>query len=438
MSFDSIRPLRGTLYRREVVGDMARVIAPPYDVIGEEEQKVLLARSPYNIVRLILPLPGGAPEFWDQAAALFSSWKREGVLGLDDGPGVYVYRQTFAHPASGTLSRTGLLAAVRCTDLESGMVLPHERTFPRTRSQRLSLLRACRANFSQVFMVFRDPAGEVLELIERAVSAEPFLAFRDCEGMEHELWRMGYGAGAEEICRRLEGRRLIIADGHHRYETALAYAREDSAAYAAGHPRAFVSAVLFRSEDPGLLILPVHRVLRRLPLPARETVRRLDGMFEVERVDDGEWRTGKGMPGGAGAETEGGRPVFHMLTREGAWRLVLREGVEAAARPEEGSSARWRRLDVSLLHSLVFGEALGMEAGELAEKGELFFTPWEEEVAAALEGGAAEAAFMLRATSMEEIWEIAEGGERMPHKSSYFHPKLPSGLVVYDHETAFP
>ena len=268
MAGTGIRSLRGTLYRREVVGDMSRVIAPPYDVIDEDLKGALLERSPYNVVRLILPQPGGEPEFWHASAALFSAWKREGVLAADEGPGIYVYRQTYEYPSGVFRSRTGILCAVRCEDFSRGAILPHERTFPRTRSERLNLLRACRANFSQVFMVFRDQGGEVLELLERAVSEPPLLAFDDLDGVRHELWRVDDGGGAEEICRRMEGRKLIIADGHHRYETALAYGREDAAAYKEGHPRAFVSAVLFRSEDPGLLILPVHRVLRRLPLPA--------------------------------------------------------------------------------------------------------------------------------------------------------------------------
>ncbi len=431
----SIKPLRGTLYDRGVVGDMARVVAPPYDVIDQESKVALLQRSPYNIVRLILPQPGGAPDFWRESAALFSRWKGEGVLTADDGRGIYVYRQTFRHSSLGPLARTGLLAAVKCVDFEGGNILPHEMTFPRTRSQRLNLLRACRANFSQVFMVFRDREGDILELLEKAVSAPPLLGFDDYEGVRHELWRVEEGGEAEEICRRMEGRRLIIADGHHRYETALAYGREDAAAYASGQPRAFVSAVLFRSEDPGLLILPVHRVLRRCPLSARELARGLERSFEVERIDGDLQEAARAL---AAASTRvGGRPSFVMLTRDGALLLTLKEGVDLSRGKVDGGSERWRRLDVNILQSHVFGEALGVDAGELVERGELYFSPWEDKIQAALDGGEAEVAFMMRAASMDEIWDVAEGGERMPHKSSYFHPKLPSGLVIYDHQTAF-
>lgn len=431
-----IRPMRGTLYAREKVGEMERVVAPPYDVIDEAAKSILLERSPYNIVRLILPQLGGAREFWTDSAALFSRWKEGEVLAVDGEPCIYVYRQTYGHPTQGLLSRTGFLAAVRCVDFEDGVILPHERTFPRTRSERLELLRACKANFSQVFMIFRDGGGKVQELMEKTVSAAPALAFEDYDGVRHELWRLRSGAGAEEVCRRMEGKKLIIADGHHRYETALAYGREDAAACEAGHPRGFVSAVLFRSEDPGLLVLPVHRVLKRCPLDPHELVRRLERAFLVERIGDiaregfGGERLSRRLEGADST-------AFIMLTRKDVFRLALKDEVDISPRPGEGGSEKWRRLDANVLQSLVFGEAMGVDAAEMAEAGVLRFTPWEEGVFSTLENGEAEAAFLMRATTMDEIWTIAEGGERMPHKSSYFHPKLPSGLVIYDHETAF-
>jgi len=429
-----IRAFRGTFYNPQVVEDLSRAIAPPYDIIDKKRKQTLLSRSPYNIVRLILPQSDGAPEFWNTSATLFRAWKKGEVLATDRGPCLYVYRQTFDLPDEGAVSRTGILALLRCKDFSSGEILPHEKTFPRTRAERLNLLRACRANFSQIFTVFRDEGEEALALLGETTSTPAFLELRDDEGVGHQLWRVEEEEDVGRLASILSEKRLIIADGHHRYETALNYSKEEPGAAGATHPGAYVSVALFRSEDPGLAILPVHRLLRKFPLPVEEAHRRLERFFQVEVVQS-DIADRKGMFKERLEAT--GRPAFIMITREGAALLVLREGVELDGILEGPESVRWKSLDVPILHSLVIGEGLGLDASGLAEKGDLCFTPWESSVMSALTEGEVEAAFLVRPTRMDEIWEIAEGGERMPHKSSYFYPKLPSGLVIYDHETAF-
>jgi uncharacterized protein (DUF1015 family) len=428
-----IKAFRGTFYNPRAVEDLSRAVAPPYDIIDEKRKESLLSRSPYNVVRLILPQTEGEHEFWNNSATLYRAWKRGEVLSADGGRCVYVYRQSFEIPGEGSVSRTGILALLRCREFSSGEILPHEKTFPRTRSERLKLLRACRANFSQIFTVFRDEEEEVLSLLEEAASVPAFMEFRDDEGISHQVWRVENSAREARMTASLKAKKLIIADGHHRYETALKYSKEQHVAADPAHPGAYVSAVLFRSEDPGLAILPVHRLLRRMPLGAEEVYRRLQSRFHVEMIQ----RDIADRRGMFKERLEScRRPAFIMITREGAAILELREGVEedkVLAGPE---SARWKSLDVSILHGLVIGEGLGMNADLLAEKGDLSFTPWESTALSALSEGEAEAAFLVRPTRMEEIWEIAEGGERMPHKSSYFYPKLPSGLVIYDHDTA--
>jgi uncharacterized protein (DUF1015 family) len=220
----------------------------------------------------------------------------------------------------------------------------------------------------------------------------------------------------------------------HRYETALAFSKEDPTIKDPGHPCKFVSATLVRSRDPGLVILPVHRVLRKLPLPLEEIYRRLERYFELQVVQ------------GNAAERRGslaadlqreGRARFIMVTGREIMRLVLRRGVVPAREIEGAESRRWKELDISVLHALVLKEVMGLQPERLAEKGELSFTPWESEALDQVSSGKASAAFLVRPTRMEDIWEIASAGERMPHKSSYFYPKLPSGLVIYDHESAF-
>lgn len=429
-----IRPFRGTFYNPRVVEDLSRVLAPPYDVIDERRKGYLLSRSPYNIVRLILPRSDSDREFWNNSAALFRAWKKGDVLTTDAGPCLYVYRQTFNIPASEPSSRLGILAVLRCKDLSSGEILPHEKTFSHTRTERLNLLRACRANFSQVFTVFRDPEEEVLALLEEASTGPVFLAFNDEEGVEHELWRIEDPTAVGRLVGMVGERKLIIADGHHRYETALVYGSEDPRAENTDPARRYVSATLFRSEDPGLVVLPVHRLLRRLPLSVEEAYERIGRYFHVEIVQH-DLGARQGM---FREKLEGsGRPGFIMITSGGAALLLLREEIDPARILKGPESKRWKRLDISILHSLIIGESLGLDADRLAEEGDLCFTPWESEALSGVLEGEAEAAFLIRPTPIQDIWEIAEGGERMPHKSSYFYPKLPSGLVIYDHETAF-
>lgn len=429
-----IRAFRGTFYNPLVVEDLSRVVAPPYDIIDDKRKSDLLSRSPFNIVRLILPQVDEDREFWNSSATLFRAWKNGEVLVADTSPCLYIYRQTFELSPAERVSRTGIVAGLRCEDLADGDILPHEKTFPRTREQRLNLLRSCRANFSQIFMVFRDPMEEALALLEKATTEPAMLELRDDEGVEHRLWQMRDPEDVQSMVGVLRERRLIIADGHHRYETALAYSEEGPGAVDPGSAGSYVSVALFRSEDPGLSILPVHRLLANLTVSVNEVYEKLKDYFDVEivRRDIG---AREGMYGDMLQSS--GRPSFVMITREGAARLMLREGIEPARALKGAESEKWKGLDISILHSLVIGEGLGLDASELAEVGDLRFTPWEGSALTAVSEGSAEAAFIVRPTRIDEIWDVAEGGERMPHKSSYFYPKLPSGLVIYDHDSAF-
>lgn len=428
-----IRPFRGTLYNPLVVEDFSSVVAPPYDVISDRRREQLLARSSYNIVRLILRVEPSEPDFWKRSAALFRAWKMGEVLIPDLEHGFYVHRQTFSSPVGGSLSRTGLIVALRCEPPETS-ILPHEKTFPRVRRERLNLLRACGANFSQVFTVFRDPGEEVLSLMEKAMAGHPLLEFLDDEGVEHRLWRLDSPGDVESLIRCVSDRLLIIADGHHRYETALAYSKETGADADPDNAAGYVSVTMVRSEDPGLLILPVHRILES-PLPGlREVEERLSPFFDPFPLPgDASRRQGSLAEAIKGEE----RPAFLLATREGMVRFTLRPRVEPHKVIPGDESRGWKELDISVLHALALDRCLGLDTDKLAEEGKLRYTPWESEALDAVRRGEAAAAVLVRPTRMDDIWKIAEGGERMPHKSSYFHPKLPSGLIIFDHKTAF-
>lgn len=424
-----IRPFRGTFYNPNTIEDLSQVLAPPYDVIGDEMKESLLGRSPHNIVRLILPQSHEDQQFWNTSAELFEEWKDRKVFTGDEQACIYAYRQKFELPDSHRCSRLGILAILKCRDLSAGVVLPHEKTFPRTLEERLNLLRACRANFSQVFMSFRDPDEEVGKLLEWVAAGPVFLQFEDDEGTHHELWRIRERDDINGLVSMLADKKLIIADGHHRYETALAYSGEKQATGDESCPRDYVCTTLFRSEDTGMVILPVHRLLKHLPMPVEEASSRLERFFDLEEIQ-GNALSRRGIAKELERIDE---TSFVMITSNSAVQLFLKRGLDLKDILKGPESDKWKCLSISVLHSLLLGECLGLDADHLAERGELYFTPWEGVALSAVTDGRADAAFLVRATRMQEIWEIAEGGERMPHKSSYFYPKLPSGMVIYDH-----
>ncbi|MDY6795402.1 MAG: DUF1015 domain-containing protein [Actinomycetota bacterium] len=428
-----IRAFRGTFFNHQRIEDVSRALAPPYDVIDEQRRQDLVSRSPYNIVRLIMPEPGLERDFWDASAATFRAWKDDRILVRDASRCIYAYRQTFNLPEAGMTSRSGILAALRCRNLGSGDILPHEKTFPHTREERLNLLRACEANFSQIFTVFRDPGQEAMDSLERAMTGASCLDVTDVEGVRHQLWRMEDHGQVAALARIIRDRKLIIADGHHRYETANIYSKDVPGGKDTNQAALYVSVAMFRSEDPGLIILPVHRILRGCHVSDGEVRDRIGRYFEVEELR-GDILANQGMLQARLEESR--RPAFVMIITNGYALLRLRPGVDPVGCIEGPESNSWKRLDVSVLHTLVLREALGLDADRLAEEGRLYFTPWESKALGDVSEGRADAAFIMRPTLIEDIWRIARGGERMPHKSSYFYPKLPSGLVIYDHATA--
>ncbi len=418
-----IRPFRGTFFNLDKVGRIEEVIAPPYDVVDERQKRQLLLRSPYNVVRLILPVDS-EEEFWNDSARLFSRWKEEGVFRTDHEVAVYLYRQAFTLPGDETLERTGVITLLRCVDFSQGCVLPHEMTFPKTRSQQLNLLRACQANFSQIFTLVSDEGGDLLSHLTRGLAGSvPILDFRDDQGVRHRLFRVAEGSWTSRLTELIRGRRAVIADGHHRYETAVQYAAEN-AARGEDHPSQYVSVCLYSSADPGLVSLPVHRVIKGVGITWEKALRDLEEYFDLERVESSRLRQALKLQK---------RLAFGLYLRGFGVLLSPKDRVNLEELVEANRSPEWKLLDVTVLHQVVISRILGQDPVFLVEAGKLSFTPWADEAMAEVDSGEAEALFLLRPTSLSTMWALAEKGERMPHKSTYFHPKLPSGLVMYDH-----
>jgi uncharacterized protein (DUF1015 family) len=409
-----VQPLKTLRYDPAVAGPLSALIAPPYDVIDPEQRAELAARSRYNVVELDLP------ESYEGAAAKLAEWREQGALVQEDEPALWVLRQDYTAPDGSPRTRTGFFARVRVEEYGAGRIRPHERTHPGPREDRLKLTRATRANLSPIFSLFPDPSGAAREMLAQTTEAEPFAESKDHEGTRNALWRV---AGPDRIAAlqgALAGAELLIADGHHRYETARVYANEVGGE---GDHR-WVLMLLVALEDPGLLVFPTHRLLSGLKdstpkqIAIRDTARR---DFDIEQLDDP-----KKLEPPAGND----RVAFGYMDSffEQPFLFTLKEqAIADAALP--GMPEPYRRLDTAVLEAIFLRGALQMTDDDISHLRGLDYSKNLDDAIERVQSGAADAGFFMRATPVEQVREVAATGESMPPKSTYFYPKVPTGLV---------
>jgi uncharacterized protein (DUF1015 family) len=420
----TISPFRALCYAPRLRSDLDRLVAPPYDVLSEERRDRLAARHPNNVVHVDLPRPpaGGDPYAW--AARLVGDWIHDGVLTRDDRPAFYACEQRYRSPAGDERTRRGFFARLRLEPLDGGVVIPHERTLDGPRADRQRLLAATGTHLSPVFLLHPDPGGAVSALMREAAGQAAWMEARDDEGTTSRVVRIDDPERIAFLVERLAGQWALIADGHHRYESALACREERRAA---GHDDAGAILVFLCSlEDPGLAIVPIHRLVRSLPDGEAGRLRgRLRDYFRLEPVSD-EAALGRELA------ARRGRPgVFGIGVRAGA-EFFLAEWIEGAGldRPEMRAIPEpLRRLDVILLHRLVLEGILGITAEDQARQTRLDYAKDNREWAERLRQGAAEVGFLMNPTRMEQVIEVTRKGLRLPQKSTYFHPKVLTGLV---------
>lgn len=416
-----LRPFRGIRYHLERPEAAAEVIAPPYDVISPVQQAALRENSPSNVVRLELPedhpSDSETENRYTRAAALYREWLAERVLVQEEQPALYLYGQRYETEA-GVQERLGLLGALRVEPFEAGVVLPHEQTFPKHKEDRYRMLLAAGAQFSPIFGLYSAPGEGVRTTLDRAAAGEPVAVARDPEGVEHRLWAVTDPAFAEWAAGVLAEKQVFIADGHHRYETALRYWNERQASgesLGADDPAHFVMTFLVEMDDPGLVLLPTHRLVRGHLPECQALGTSLSSYFEIDEAPLAEvdrlahHQIGVVLPGGE------------------AWRLTLRDP-RALDRLDKEHSPAWRDLDVAILHRLVFEEILRLKGHE-----GIVYTRSADEARERAVSGEFAAAFLLPYPKVEELKDVAGAGDRMPEKSTYFWPKAVTGLVLYSH-----
>ncbi len=437
-----IAPFAGLRYNLDAVGSLSDVIAPPYDVIDPALQDELYRKHPANVVRVILNRPEAGDDEdakYGRAAEFFRQWQAEGILKRDPQPAFYVYNQQFEHDGQ-TILRRGFMARVRLQKFGEGNIYPHEETLPKAKVDRLKLTKACQTNCSQIFGLYPDPANEAQELLEQAAQSVEPLRATDHLGVEHTMWVITDPEVVARVSEILRDKPMFVADGHHRYETACNYRDyliEQQGALPEDHPANFVMTQLVSMNDPGMIVLPTHRLLRGTErFTSDELINRLSAHFNCQKL-------GSGIDAAIACwqrmESENRQGLMALFaTGDSQWVIcdAAAGASEEMQRLAAEHSQQWRDLGVSLLHRLVIDKLLGA-AGHPKPT----YVHQVQEVIDALRGEAtlseneSDEPFSLAALVMparlSDVEAISLHKERMPAKSTYFYPKLLSGMVFH-------
>ncbi len=435
-----IAPFRAIRYAVTKGRGLGQLLAPPYDQVSQEQRDELLRRSPENVVHLTLgddrPGDGPAENKYTRAGAHWADWLARGVLQRDPVPALYPLEQGYWAPDGRNLRRRGFMAAVRLHEFAEGIVVPHEKTLVAPKADRLEVMKAVRANLSPVFGLYRDEAGATAGVLEAACAAEPVAETDSDDGVHHRLWRVDAPELVASLRGLLEGQRIFLADGHHRYESALVYRRrleEATPGLPAGGGHHYILMFLCPMSDPGLFLFATHRLLfglRDFSLPG--FLAALERFFVVETLtEDARRPAGRAWAVSKLGEHAGKSTTFLMVTAEDqrARILTLRDdadftGVEL---PENRTLAD---LDVTILHSLVFQHVLGLSPRAQEHQENVTYVRDAGEAVSRVLSGEHPVGFLLNPTPMWQVEAVGEAGETMPQKSTLFYPRLQSGLVM--------
>lgn len=410
------------------------VLTQPYDKITPEMQAKYYERSIHNLVRIILGKAGetdtDAFNVYTRAAEYLHDWRSSGILKQDAEPGIYAYSQTFTLPGTRDLAeRRGLIALGRIHDYADGIVFRHEQTLAKPRADRLNLLRATQAHFGQIFMLYSDPQGEIEALLQPRTEDDPEISLLDEYETLHRVWRIHDPALIQTVQESMRDRKLLIADGHHRYETALAYRNErraQSGSADANAPYEFVMMTLIPMESRGLVILPTHRIVHGLAVFDRERMlEAAERFFDIDRIDlRTESRSATTLLGQAGANGT----AFVAVTRQGPYLMRAKKGAVQDALGQV--SGLQKDLDVVQLHRIMLERILGISEEAIRNQENVRYERDAFEAISWVRQGA-NVAFLMNPAKIEQVRDIAFAGEVLPQKSTDFYPKLLSGLAIY-------
>jgi uncharacterized protein (DUF1015 family) len=409
-----IAPLKTMRFDPEVAGSFESLIAPPYDVIDEDLRARLAAGNEYNVVEIDLP---AGEDKYNHSAELIDQWRESGALTVEDEPALWMLRQDYTGPDGAVRTRHGIFCRVRVEEYGPGRIRPHERTHPGPKQDRLDLMRATKANLSPIFSLFSDDDGRFQRLLQDVAGQEPFTSCPDLDGNRNTLWRVSDPAIIDAIELSVADRELLIADGHHRYETARIYAEEIGGEGDHNYVLMFLCAL----QDPGMTVFATNRLASNTTPEQQEAIRTVaKESFELTETTLEDL-----APSGEGPAGEFGYYDSHLRK---PYRLRLKDQ-SIADEALAGMPPAYRSLDTAILEALFLKGALGMSDDDISHLNGLGYSSDFDETVELVNSGEYDLAFFLRPTPVPQIRQVAAEGENMPPKSTYFYPKIPTGFV---------
>ena len=423
---ERILPFRGLKYNKNIVGNLSSVLAPPYDVISEETQKTLLTGHPFNVIRLeygqLIDTDTDIDNRYTRSKETLTEWIYSGVLLTDRQPSLYIYGQQFEDAGGNTHVNKGVICLVHLDEFETGKIIPHEQTLLKAKSDRLKLLEKCEVNFSPVYALYEDEEHDAQKIISGIMEYEPEISVKTPDGMLQTLWSISDNDRVSGIISLLKDKIFYIADGHQRYAAALEYRnmmRDGNPDHTGNEPYNYVMMYLSDINDPGTHILPIHRMVKNIVgFNESGVISMLENIFTVEKVMT------ENVPVSAAKKLETSKdiPAFAMYTGKDYFyflKLKNNEFTKDVSGP-----------DVTVLHKLVFGDVFDMSDADIKNQTYLSYTEDINEAVNGVREGNFQCSFMLNPVKMEEIKEISAMQEKMPQKSTYFYPKIKTGLVM--------
>lgn len=406
-------------------GDIAELTCPPYDIISEQQRQAYLEKNENNVIRLELPREGSDP--YARAGEVLRQWEEKGIVKTEDKDALYIYDEEFTARGKRMHIR-GIVCRVKIEEFSKGVVLPHEETLSKAKQDRFNLMDATMCNFSQIYSLYMDENAETRTKIEALSQRPADIEFTDGDGITQRLWIIKNENAIANICGDFAQRKLYIADGHHRYETALNFRnslRERGLAKE-GDGADYVMMMLVDMENPGLVVFPTHRLVRDLKeFDAQAVVKACEEYFDVTQQEGV-----ASMESALDALYNDGKKAFGFYCGGDSWTQLVLKDASVMADMLPGKSEALRELDVSVLHTLVLEKLMGIDKENMAKQINLTYTRVFDEAISGVQSGEFQCAFILNPTRVEEIRDVAGTGEKMPQKSTYFYPKIITGLVM--------
>ena len=422
-----IKPFRGMRYNTSKAGEISTLCCPPYDIISEQQRLDYISQNQYNVIRLELPKEGKDP--YSNASDILNMWKERGVLIYEEKPAIYIYEEEFTAYGE-RKSIKGIIARVQLEEFSKGVILPHEFTLSKAKEDRFNLMKSTNCNFSQIYALYMDESHTTLKTIDEQSNLSSALEFTDGDNVTHRLWIVTDEDVISKLVSDFSDRKLYIADGHHRYETALNYrnyCRENGISNQ-GDAQDFQMIYLVDMEHPGLVVFPTHRLVRDLPCFDKQKV--LDECQKYFEIT--EYHGTENMESELSKLYVKGKKAFGFYCGKSEWYLLVLKNVDIMSKMLPHLSIPSQQLDVTVLHTLVLEKILGIDKENMEAQINLTYTKFFDEAISSVDSEEFQCAFVLNPTRVTEIRDVAAAGEKMPQKSTYFYPKMITGMVMND------